>query len=631
MAVNIRKPLTLKNNTKYFDPITSAVRFTVVSPNSYQYGRSRIEGYETRLYFEFDRTKKLGGQTFFYTLTYCEDKIPKYEGHNCFDYEDLRFLLNGGFRKFLLRKYGTTFRYFVGAEFGDGKGSRGLHNNPHYHILFFLRPSENPVYVPKIECKQIGIYVRGSKKHPKGSPKYKNFHSRVLVEYKPIDPLEFRHQLRLYWQGFDQSKGYHDYRDSRYGIVREGKFNLGVVQDFRAISYVSKYCIKDVNIKNMELSIKEDCGCAFEEDYRDSFRSYSDFLHDKIYWLYNVPLNARHTEYLWSDKELCWKLVPHLCQRFKLFDDWSSSWVADCVKGIIKECHLEKDYEDFVLAARDNFVHEKLVEFRNRYSNKVRVSQEVGSSALDEISDPMNPSLRIPAKNGYKSRTLPMYLYRKMYTEVYTDIRGRSTRILSNLGQKYKLATLEKNLEKIRSSARSNLYFAIDREFFDKVSASDVNTDMSFSYDFFIRNYNKLLNDFSESEILHRYSIYKYIYENRFIKTDSIRLGKYSVSQSLDYVFDYDLFLAPAVRRVPRSDTRLSRFLENSSEDWLPYGSLPYFNRFMFIFTLLDTVADYLFVSEDAKAHSEAEAIAKTRRLHKAAEMKVYLKSFNHV
>ncbi len=63
----------------------------------------------------------------------------------------------------LLRKYGTTFKYFVGAQLGDGKGERGFHNNPHYHVLFFLENANNDKF-----------------------------------PYKKIDPKDFRHLVRMY-------------------------------------------------------------------------------------------------------------------------------------------------------------------------------------------------------------------------------------------------------------------------------------------------------------------------------------------------------------------------------------------------------------------------------------------------
>ena len=155
MPINVKKPIRLVNRTKYFIPDRDKTHVTFQSSSSFAFQRQKVENYETRLYYEFKRSQELGGQTFFYTLTYNDEHVPSYMGQRCFDYEDLRFLLNGGFRKILLRKYGTCFRYFVGAELGDGKGVRGESNNPHYHILFFLRPSENKVFVPYVYDKQV--------------------------------------------------------------------------------------------------------------------------------------------------------------------------------------------------------------------------------------------------------------------------------------------------------------------------------------------------------------------------------------------------------------------------------------------------------------------------------------------
>ena len=140
MRVNKKKPIKFKNRTNYFEPDKTCVQVTVSSPEAYSTRKQKIEGYESRLYWQYRYCEDLNGQTFYYTLTYNDKAMPKQYGMNCFDYEDLRDLLTGGFRKMLLRKYGTTFKYFIGAELGDGKGVRGMHNNPHYHVLFFLEP-----------------------------------------------------------------------------------------------------------------------------------------------------------------------------------------------------------------------------------------------------------------------------------------------------------------------------------------------------------------------------------------------------------------------------------------------------------------------------------------------------------
>ena len=76
----------LVNNTNYFNPATSKLVNTFLNPSTFRFKQSKQEGIETRLYYEFEHVRKLGGQTFFYTLTYTDDKIPRFEGVPCFDY-----------------------------------------------------------------------------------------------------------------------------------------------------------------------------------------------------------------------------------------------------------------------------------------------------------------------------------------------------------------------------------------------------------------------------------------------------------------------------------------------------------------------------------------------------------------
>ena len=622
MSLNEKKPIRLVNRTKYFIPDKDKTHVTFYSPKSFSFGRQKVESYETRLYYEFKRSQELGGQTFFYTLTYNDAHVPHYMGHSCFDYEDLRYLLCGGFRKYLLRKYGTMFRYFVGAELGDGKGVRGEHNNPHYHILFFLRPSDVPVYVPYIHEEVVGYYQRRSKYHSKGDPKIKKIHDKKLVPYMKITAKEFRSVLRKYWQGFDEDEGFRDFREARFGICQEGRFNLGVVTDYRAIAYVAKYATKDASLVKHEFQIRQDAAFQFEQEYKDSFKSYADFLHTRIYYLYNIPCNARHTEYVWTDKELCWRLVPDLCKSYTLFEDWLPSWIADCTKGIIARCGLHQDYIDFVKAKTDEYVHNCLSEFRNRYSNKVRISQEVGSNAIDDV-DVLNPVLKVPSGDGYKSRNLGLYLFRKLYSEIYTDSRGHCVRVLNSLGIQYKLHTLDKQISNMKVKAKCFVDLVLnDEELYNKVYCSDLNTDVTMSYDVFRKRYYSLVERFTLNEILNRYALYKLIYEERFIKNDFEGFRRFGVDSFPDFRTDYELFLGSSVGFVRRSSDRLTRFLSLDDKDYTSYSLLPYFNRFIVLFDLFDLCSDYFFVSADDKAQSEAEEARKTRILHKRNELK---------
>lgn len=58
---------------------------------------NKIQSYETRLYYEYLNCTNNDGQVFFFTLTYNDAHVPKYDGQPCFDYFDLRGLVTGGF------------------------------------------------------------------------------------------------------------------------------------------------------------------------------------------------------------------------------------------------------------------------------------------------------------------------------------------------------------------------------------------------------------------------------------------------------------------------------------------------------------------------------------------------------
>ena len=264
-TVNIKKNIRLKNRTLYFSPGKDRTHVVFGSSRSYCSVRSKIEGYESRLYWQFKYCQDFGGQTFFYTLTYNNQSIPNHYGTYCFDYEHLRDLLTGGFRKFLLRKFGTSFKYFIGAELGEGKGSRGLHNNPHYHILFFLQSACNPKFA-----------------------------------YRKITPIEFRHLVRLYWQGFDEDvTGFRSYKTAKYGAVKEGD-NLGLVTDFRAIRYVSKYVTKDLGLVMKEEKIQSFLRYRYRQDLLLEHDVYCRFFHTVIFDKFNTPLNASKTAWCWT-------------------------------------------------------------------------------------------------------------------------------------------------------------------------------------------------------------------------------------------------------------------------------------------------------------------------------------------
>lgn len=620
MDVNSRKSLKIKNKTNYFNPSISRTHNRFSSSHSYQSRSIKIEGYETRLYWQYRYCQDNDGQTFFYTLTYNDDHIPTYKVSkklddmnftddrkhcnpkyssvkvNCFDYEDLRDLLTGGFRKKLLRKYGTTFKYFIGAELGDGKGSRGLHNNPHYHILFFLENAKNDKY-----------------------------------PYIKISPKDFRHLVREYWQGIDQdecSGRWYDYTQFKYGIAKEGE-NCGLVSDFRACQYVAKYVCKDVKLVQHEQDIAHQLWYRYRKSIVDE-GLYEEYYHSRIYEMFNTPLNSKRTSWCFTDQQLAQELVPELFMEFNGQVIGPEKYSV-LVESIISKCRLHQDWSYFVADKVNEKVKVGINEWRNRYCNKCRISQGVGDYAIQFIKDKMNPTIQVPSKRGFKNRPISMYYYRKMYCDVVKDPQGNNLYVLNQLGQAFKLGSLSNKITKMADQASSRFRLIVEnKSLYEKVISSDVNTDFNWSYFNFKTYINTLLDTDNIQNIVNRYAQYKLVYEDRFFKYDSRRHSEDVDFPVIDVFSDYKRFITPSYFVSRYNPYALSDFLESDGEGYLPYLTHPYFLRYRCIFALFDLLADYFFVQSDVKAQTKAEEIQATKRFHSQLKLKEFYAGFQN-
>lgn len=616
LVTNKKKPIRLTNRTKYFNPNTDRTHVKFSSPDSYQSRQMKIEGYETRTYWQFKYCQENDGQTFFYTLTYNDAHMPKHYGINCFDYEDLRFFETGGFRKQLLRKYGTTFKYFIGAELGDGKGERGMHNNPHYHILFFLEPAHNDRF-----------------------------------PYKKISSTDFRHLVRLYWQGFDEdTDGFRDYNEAKYGIAKEGD-NIGLVTDFRAEAYCAKYVCKDAKLKMHESNVERLLRWNAKRNYKYGKEFSNHFFYNDIYRMFNLPANGRGTKWMYDEIQLITLLLGEdafdylevfrsakldgsmeLLTKKQLIDTFAT--VPDDFRGFVadicKKYHLWKEY----WKAFDAFVDEKvrlgMNEYRNRYCNKCRVSHGLGDYALRFV-DRDNPTIQVPGKKGPKNRPLSMYYYRKLFTKVIIDKKGSPIRVLTDEGIEYKKKNLPKQIEKMKDKAASRYLLLLDnKELFEKMRASDINTDVVMHHSEYVRTLDKLLKDDTIDNILQRYAEYKLVYEDRFFAYSFTELDSPCDFPRIDVLADYGRFLVPSIYSVSRSDLRLASFLEDNCPDMLPYSQHPYFLRYLGVFGVFDMCSDYFFVKGDDKKQSDAEDIARTKRFHTERRLKEFYANFKN-
>lgn len=597
MAVNEKKNIRVKNNTNYCNPEYTRFYNEFQSPDTYGYRQSKIEGYENRLYYQFKWCEDHDGQSFFYTLTYNDRALPRIgfgkKKRVCFDYEDLRDFLTGGFRKKLLREYGSTFKYFIGAELGDGKGKRGLENNPHYHALLFIENANNPRF-----------------------------------PYKKITEKELTHLVRLYWQGFDEdTDGYTDYQEAKYGIV--GVSDEGaLVKDFRAEKYCGKYVCKDLRLKRYEIRLRQDLKFYYESRSR---------------WCRDVREAALNSWFA-EDLELK-RSINTLAELYTpvFYKQWShdlrlkGDLVADVpyylfIDNYVVENKLQQEWKIFV----DNWVADnvrlKINEYRNRYCNKCRCSQGLGDYALQFISNPLEPRILLPDKNGLKMRPIGMYYYRKLFCDTFKDPKGQNLYVLNDLGRQYKLHNAPRIIARMAKKAKSN-FSVLNEALYDKMLHSDINTTISFSLTWdrlnaILKNYEEENNN--KDKIFEDYGTYKLIYENRYCKLFYSPAAFEWSFPFINPLGDYERFLTPGYLVADYRPGRIDRFLTNVPEDYVSYDAHPYFLPNIRFFAVLDLLTDYLAIQKDNKQQTDAEEIAEQRRFHTKLKLQKKLAAYNN-
>lgn len=369
--------LNIKNNSHYFTPI-SKTNFRLINDKHFVCQQSRQMSYYVRLYYHYKYVDSLCGKVYFYTFTYNNRSLPSYNGVTCFDYRNMDwFLRDSGFDKLLKRRYGYKLQYFISCELGDGKGSRGYANNPHYHVIFFLLPDK-------------------SVKHP-----------------QRLSDVTFCHLCRYYWQGnYDRKVNtfvkspFLRPQDYKFGICMPGD-DFGRVKSLPALSYCSKYVLKDFNYWDLYHRLRKAC--------------YSYIL-----------------DYFASHPRIC-KIYKSYLQKY-----------PDKIGTIPSE---NKDVMSFVHRIYVN-VYKRTI--ANRYLPKVRISQGVGSSCVDYVN-PDGVTINIPHKNNIISLNLPMYVYRKLYYNVVKDGVGNNKYVLNQYGIEQKTSQLSKTLTSLFNKVNSIL------------------------------------------------------------------------------------------------------------------------------------------------------------------------------
>lgn len=372
--------MLVKNPTHYFNDYTRIYN-VVPDTGTFSFESDKRLSYYQRLYYELLYTQKVNGRAFFFTLTYCDAKIPKFLGRNVHSYADVRKLVNGSISKVLLREYGSRLRYFCACECGEGgteqHHARGLGNNPHYHFIFFVQPVHDKNNLP------------------------------VYDDYKRISVLAFTRLLRAFWLG--KEEGYFNYKFANYGVIKEG--SLGAeVKTPEAFGYVIKYVIKDIESKKTDSIVYNHYyNQCLEGACQSKLAFYNYYLELKYHY-------SCRRDIFWKKFQLSdyvWQRRNHITS-LSLFD-WFAQVGTEYTKGEVK-----KYYDWFEKVYCPSYAKYKLAQFNNEYGPKVRLSNGLGEYGLNFIHD-INfcPRFHINYCGQIQSQSPALYYIRKLYYDTY--------------------------------------------------------------------------------------------------------------------------------------------------------------------------------------------------------------------
>lgn len=413
----------LYNNTHYYC-CNNKLFNEIPDSTSWEFESSKRQSYSQRLYWEFEYCKSVGGQAFFYTFTYNDASLPHFDckrldiksgewkdySFPCFSYDHIRLLTNGLISKILRRQYGSQMRYFVACERGEGKGwyrKKGM--NPHYHVIFFVFP--------------LSPDIRKDKD----------------PEYKPIPPGRFLHLCRSVWQyKSTHDRSYKrvkcDYKSARFGHCQPGD-DCGLISDFDALSYVSKYVVKDSVQYSDDLFVK-----SYYKDY--VFKDYAYTTHAVYYYyiyLRSIGVVVDRQDFLdtsglshyilWRSCMSSAKLYPlrhehdfltWLGQHYPEYDDFWHKDFADFFKRVYVPHFADYLYREYV----------------NKFGAKVRTSKSLGLYGLQFVRDELsNPHFVIDKKDEKVTQPICLYYYRKLYMNVeYCPVSGNPLYVLNDKG-----------------------------------------------------------------------------------------------------------------------------------------------------------------------------------------------------
>lgn len=539
--------MRVRNNTHY-PTDTTRMYNDIPDPMSFVAQSSRRQSYFQRIYFEHLYTKKIGGQTFFYTFTYNNAALPHYDTgqslHPCFSYDDLRLITNGALSKWLLRNYGSRLVYFCAPESGCGKGSRGFGNNPHYHFLFFIQP----------------FFAKDG--------------TLLETNYKPVSPQALNAYLRRIWLG-DDSK-FVNYRTAKFGIVQPGE-NMGLVDDSqRCFSYVGKYVTKDHTTQHEYFVIKKELEQTLKQRGITNHVIYNYYRYCR-----DVHINVDRSSFIDSFHFYEYQSIK---DRLR----WSYAYFLE---------HFYPDEYDLILEYFNSQYVSQALEFelrnyRNKYSGKCRMSKSLGIYGLNFINETNDGTyIKIPALDGYKVQKPSMYYLRKLYYNVFScPVTGNVLYRLNERGLNRSCCLLPRLLDGVVSNTISNISYVQINKLQILSNEPEYNSQGEFiSYEYNKTSvWKKIMAIPNDESIFWKYAVYTMVYKHRYInKSMPIRLS--SSFDLNDIVSDYRYFSANYLDLADYYEFNRHYFRKDG---YTSFSYHPLFKDLLKWFSLFDLVND---------------------------------------
>lgn len=569
--------MELSYNTRF---VSENMRTKVRVPSSKLYTSqlSIQRGYAIRASYEYKNCIAQNGVAYFVTFTFNNNSLLTL-GINGVNYN---FCNNTSFRLFLvnylykkiLRKFHCKFRYFCTGELGEGKGVRGVDNNPHFHVIFYLYPIDSNSVIP---CES-----------------------------------EFFDIIKEYWQG-----NHNNPNNYRYGIVGGSSSGESKLTSDNACLYVAKYSMKDFCYKTRKNLLSDYCLQMFQYFY-DSIFSVTEVISD-------INSSLPDKSKLKSSQLITYKPYFHRhLYKLQIIDTPSvDKYLLYLFLTFINSPSFSSDLTENI----DWLVKTATDYLSNYLLPKVLLSQGLGLNALEDVEDWTSPKLPYKTAKGIRFFPIPTYLYRKKFYDVIyykVDDNGEMvSRSHYSINDDYKklftysvftdkltdsVYSIKSHIYPYRYSSASNILDALARL---NINPFDIHKPLSPVYSEYFKHLT--FNDISHHDIL-LYCVYYFIYYGRnYELTFDLDPSKYLSSDFLlnNFYNDFQKFLHEDITfsPVPVSHGSFSR-----TDKYFA----PYFHKFELI-NLLLLYHSYFKNDELFKKNDEWRRV---RRAHFALNLK---------